>query len=733
MKQVRVKYQDGTLRLVEAPPPALQPGGVLVATAASLISLGTEGQQVRQAEKNLIGQARERPDQVRQVIDSFRRTGFTATYRQVMTKLGTPLPLGYSAAGVVRAVGAGVEEFRVGDRVACAGGGHANHAELIYVPRTLCVPIPAGVSYEEAACATVGSVALHGARQIEPTLGEWVAVIGLGLVGQLAVQILRAHGCRVIGIDTDPEKVRLAADLGAEAALTRNDPTLEGTVRQRTAGRGWDAALITASSRTNDPVELAARLMRDRGRVIALGRVKLDLPRNAFYDKEIDLRVSRSYGPGRYDRAYEEQGQDYPIGYVRWTVQRNLEAFLALVAAGQVRLGPIITHRFALDDAEEAYDLLTAAPTAENGSGSAPLGVVFQYDLEKPQPTRVSIAKAASRPAPDATVGVGFIGAGSFARQLLLPPLAKMPRIRLVGVAAATGLSGGQTAEQFDFAYSTGDYRDILADPEVQVVFVATRHNLHAAIAAEALRAGKTVFVEKPLALSWGELQAVVEAQRETGGRLMVGFNRRFAPHARAVRDHFADRAEPLSLVVRVNAGFLPKDHWTQDAVTGGGRINGEACHFVDLLHYLVGSRPVEVEARLLSDSGRYNGDNLVATLVFADGSIGTLIYVAHGDRSLPKEWIEVTGAGRAASINDFREATLHGGGRSRRIRGSGQDKGHEAEVTAFVTRAWEGQPPPVAFDEAVFSTLATLAIVESAATGQRVAIGVDVPVEKDR
>ncbi|MFN8557636.1 MAG: zinc-binding alcohol dehydrogenase [Dehalococcoidia bacterium] len=432
MKQILLRYRNGEIALRDVPPPQLLKGGVLVATAASLISLGTEGQKVRQAGQSLLGKARERPDQVRQVLENVQKQGLAATVQKVRAKLEDPTPLGYSAAGTVIAVGAGVEDLAIGDRVACAGA-TACHAEVIFVPRNLCARAPDGVPFEAAACATVGAIAVHGVRQVAPRLGEWVAVIGLGLVGQFAVQTLRANGCRVVAVDPDPAKVRLAASQGAELAFVRADPNLEPAARRATDGRGWDAALITASAKDSDPIHLGARLMRDRGRVVVLGAVKMDLARGVFYDKEIELRMARSYGPGRYDPQFEEHGHDYPAGYVRWTETRNMDAFLALVASGQIRVDPIITHRYSFAEAERAYALLNG-----NGAGPPPMGIIFQYDTTQPQPT--SVAPTVPRPrGPAAAPGIGLIGAGSFAKQVLLPALQRAEGVRLIGVTAASG------------------------------------------------------------------------------------------------------------------------------------------------------------------------------------------------------------------------------------------------------------------------------------------------------
>lgn len=725
MKQIVQSYRTGQLSLSEVPIPALEPGHVLVQTAFSAVSLGTEGKKVITTRQSLVGKARSRPDLVQQVLRTAQREGLLNTYRKVMNRLDEPMPLGYSAAGTVITVGAGVEEFRVGDRVACGGEGAA-HAEVMAVPVNLCVKVPDGVPLEEAAFTTLGAIALQGLRQAEVVLGESVVVIGLGLVGQLTVQLLKANGCQVVGIDLDSWKVALAEEMGADRAMVRADPGLEATVLTLTRGRGADAVIITAATSSSDPVELAARLCRDRGYVVSIGHVGLDLPRQVFYDKELRFSMSRSYGPGRYDPIYEEKGIDYPIGYVRWTEKRNMEAFLDLVAAGRVNLQGIITHRFKFEQAEQAYELLTG----ERHEGPAPLGILFEYDMSKdhltPAMRRIwTTARRSERAASEhlavrgrrSAVGIGFIGAGSFARKFLIPPLVKHPHVRLVGVATATGISGQHTAEKFGFAYSTGDYRQILEDPDVQCVFIATRHNLHAQLAIEALQAGKVVFVEKPLALNWEELDKVIAAQRETGGHLMVGFNRRFAPLVQEIRDFFRRRVESMAIQYRVNAGYLETNHWYHDPDQGGGRIIGEGCHFVDLIAYLVSSSIQTVYAAGMDNVGRYHDDNVSITLTFADGSVGNVLYLANGDIALPKERVEVYSQGASAVLDDFSQMYLYRQGR-RKSHKRRRDKGHRAEVLAFIDAVREGKPLPTPFEACVDSTAATLAAMDSLAVG---------------
>jgi predicted dehydrogenase/threonine dehydrogenase-like Zn-dependent dehydrogenase len=722
MKQITQSYRTGELKLSDVPLPALESGHVLVQTAFSTVSLGTEGKKVTTARQSLLGKARSRPDLVQQVIQSARREGIVSTYGKVMNRLDEPVALGYSAAGTIIALGPGVEDLRVGDRVAC-GGERAAHAEVMAVPINLCAKVPDCVSLEYAAFATIGAIALQGVRQAQITLGEVVVVIGLGLVGQITAQLLKANGCRVLGIDLDPEKIVLAKKTGADEALLRHDAGVESTINALTHGFGADAVIVTAASTSSDPVRLAAELCRDRGRIIVVGDVKLDIPRDLCYYKELEIRLSRSYGPGRYDPVFEEKGIDYPIGYVRWTEQRNMEAFLDLVASGRLNLKELITHRFPFDEAEQAYAMLSG----DHHDGPAPLGVVLEYDLSKehmtPTASRVysTVSRRGAAKAGQSTTGIGFIGAGSFARKHLIPPLTKDPRIQLVGVSTATGMSGQNTAEKFGFAYSTGDYRQILEDPGIEAVFIATRHNLHASLVAATLESGKAAFVEKPLALSEVELDEIIAAHQQNA-ILMVGFNRRFAALTKQMGALFSDRAEPMVVHYRVNAGFIEGKHWVHDAEQGGGRILGEVCHFIDLISFLVNRPLCSVYAVSMDNAGRYHNDNVSLTLQFSDGSLGNVLYLANGDAAMPKERIEVFCQGSTAVVDDFRHLELYRRGR-RKTKKSAQDKGHSAEVLAFVKAVRDGGPSPIPFDEIVLSTSATIKSLESLQTGAPVPI----------
>lgn len=719
MKQLTQKQSDGEVAVVDAPAPVLRPGGVLVRTAFSLVSAGTERAKVELAKRSLAGKARARPEQVRQVLRAFRDQGFQETCRRVSNRLSALEPLGYSSSGIVTAVGDGVRDLQAGDLVACAGAGYANHAEVNFVPMNLCAAIPgrAAELLEQAAFTTVGSIAMQGVRQADLRVGESAVVIGLGLIGLITVQILKASGCTVAGLDPDASRRELAAATGCDAvAGSAND--LAALVQQLTNGFGADAVLVTAASSSSGPVETAARVARDRARVVIVGAVGLDLPRQPFYDKELDLRLSRSYGPGRYDPQYEERGHDYPIGYVRWTEQRNMQAFLRLVADRKLDMRPLITHRFSIGEATRAYDLITT-------NREPYLGVVLGYgDLgaaeEPPKPPVVVAA-----PRAQGELGVGLIGAGSFAQNVLLPALKAAGGIQLKSVATRSGLTSRSVAKRFGFERADSDASAILDSGDVNVVVIATRHDSHASLTAEALRRGKSVFVEKPLAIDEAGLAEVIAAQEASTASVMAGFNRRFAPATVAVKEWFASVAEPKIITCRVNAGFIPATHWLHDPEAGGGRIVGEGCHFFNLLGFLAGSAPVSIETSALPDSGRYQRDNVIVRIRYADGSLATMAYLANGASGVAKEYIEMFGGGRVAIIDDFRRVKLVSPDTSKTIGGrfAKQDKGHRAEIAAFLRAVREGLPSPIPFAELVTTTRLSVAAVESLQTGHAVTV----------
>lgn len=718
MKQILQSYRTGELWLAEVPAPACKAGGVVIRTTRSVVSAGTEKMLLELARKSLVGKAMARPDLVRQVLQKVRSEGLGPTVEKVFTKLDTPVALGYSAAGVVVEAGRGAE-LLPGERVAVAGAGYAGHAEYSFVPRNLCARIPDGVSDEDAAFATVGSIALQGVRQAEPRLGEVVAVVGLGLLGLLTVQMLKANGCAVVGVDLSAERCRLAVELGADAAVTEGAADACARVSR---GRGADTVIVAAGAASNGPIELAAELCRQKGRVVVVGMVGMDLPRDPFYKKELDLRLSMSYGPGRYDPAYEEGGHDYPYAYVRFSEQRNLDAFLYLVAQGRVTPSRLVTHRFALDDALEAYQLLEGTLPPSSDIPRSYLGIVLEYGT--PEPTRrltfPSLPWDALGLGDDA--GVGFVGLGNFGKGVLLPAFTRA-RARLTGLCTATGMSAADGGKR-GFAFGTTDLDELLADHRTHAVVVATRHGSHASMAIRALDAGKHVFVEKPLCTRPDELApiaAALEAARDRGARpcLTVGFNRRFSPHARLAREVLAGRSTPLAITYRVNAGAVPRDSWIQDPESGGGRIVGEVCHFVDLCSYLVGQDPIRVHATSIAtpDARLVAEDTVVVTLSYPDGSLATIQYFAVGSRELPKERCEAHAGGVSAVIEDWRTTAVFGVRRAG-IKGR-QEKGFDEEVAAFLDCVRKGGAWPIPWESLARTTQATFSALESLATGR--------------
>jgi predicted dehydrogenase/threonine dehydrogenase-like Zn-dependent dehydrogenase len=723
MKQLLQDARTGELKVAEVPAPQLLPGCVLVRVAASLVSAGTERASAEFASKSLLSKAKARPDLVRDVMAKMGRDGLASTVQTVRTRLDQPQSVGYSSAGVVVAVGDGIADINVGDRVACAGAGFAVHAEFACIPRMLVAKIPddpSKVSFEEAAFGTVGAICLHGVRTAEVTLGDTVAVIGLGLLGQITVQLLKAAGCRVFGLDLVQQRADLAIVGGAEAVCT-SAREFRDLCFQQTGGVGVDSLVITAETPSSEPVNLAAELARDRAIVVAVGTVGMELQRKLYYEKELDFRISRSYGPGRYDAAYEQKGRDYPIGHVRWTETRNLEAILQFISDGKLNLISLTTHHFPMEHGSQAYDLITGS-TREFF-----LGVLLKYaDADSaitPMITeKIPVAAVATT---SGSIGLGVLGAGSFAQNTLLPALKEIPDVSFVGVCNATGPRSRSAAEKFGFAYCSNSETDLLRDANVKGVVIATRHHLHASQSLAALREGKAVFCEKPLCLNEEELSAVVCALAdENAPLLMVGFNRRFAPMAVQMKQFVSQIHEPLAIHYRVNAGYIPADHWVNDPEQGGGRILGEVCHFVDFLCFLAGACPFEVQVHIVGNPGQYSMDNIVASLKFANGTLGTISYLANGDKSASKERVEVFGGGSVAILEDFRRLELVHNGR-KKITGARwrQDKGHKAEMRAFVDALLGETPPPVSFEQVVGSTLATLRLQNACQTGQPLSV----------
>nr|WP_206439451.1 bi-domain-containing oxidoreductase [Streptomyces scabichelini] len=717
------------MALLDVPVPGCKPGGVLVRTAYSLISTGTELMKVSEAGMSMVGKARSRPDQVAKVMQSVATNGVPATYRKVMGKLDSYTPLGYSLCGVVEQVGAGIDDVAVGDLVACAGNEHALHAELNWVPKNLYAPLPDGLAPQHAAFGTVGSIALQGVRQGEPQLGEVALVIGLGLIGQLVVQLLAASGVRVVGVDPDPVRCELAERLGAAACGDPASPAVEATVAELTGGHGVDQVYLAAGGGSNQPVELAAKLSRDRGRVVDIGKCRLDLPWNAYYEKELDVRFSRSYGPGRYDPEYELEGRDYPIGYVRWTERRNLACFLDLLARGSVDVEPLVSHIADFDDAVETYQSLKdgdlkavavlfryAGPdehTAEAGEAAAP--TVAVPAVKRPSGGVSTPARAAKSP-----VRLAFIGAGNYATSMLLPHLAQREGIELSTVVTTTALSAANAQRKFGFAEATTDLDAVLGDKSIDAVFVVTRHSSHAELTRRALLAGKTVFVEKPLALTEDELAGVLAAVEESGNdRLQVGFNRRFAPLLQEARTRFGARTGPASLRYLVNAGRLQHGSWYLQQGAEGSRFAGEGGHFIDTASWLLEADPVSVYA--VATSGN---EDLQVVLRYPDESTATISYVTTGAPGFPKETLDLVADGKVLRLDDFVRASVYGGKKwvSSRLP-KARDKGQNAELAAFIKAVRTGGPMPVPLESLVATTAATLAVQAGLAGGAPVTL----------
>lgn len=716
MKQVLQSRKMGKASVVEVPVPVLQRGRVLVRTAASLISAGTERAAVESVQKNLVTEARERPDLVRAVVNKARTEGLLNTLSKVREKLVTSQPLGYSAAGTVIEVAPDVTELRIGDRVACAGLGFASHAEILSVPKNLCVRLPDALDFKAGAFGTLGAIALQGVRLAEPQLGECVVVIGLGLIGQLTVQLLKASGCRVFGIDVDPLRVESARESGAEGGCVA-DVNAKTAVMAWSRGRGADAVLITAATTSSEPVLLAGEISRLKGRVVVVGLTGLDIPRETFYRRELSLHVSMSYGPGRYDRDYEERGLDYPFAYVRWTENRNIEAFLDLVASGGIDVDRLITHRFPIAEAERAFELITTSQSEPH------LAVLLEYDTEKEVARTVELGLAGASSA-SGTVRIGLIGAGAYVSAMLLPHF-KAAGVDFRTITTASGVSAHDVGKRFRFARAVSGAAEVIADPEVNLVVIGTRHDSHAELASRALVEGRHVFVEKPLALNDNELNEVLGVAATSNGALMVGFNRRFAPLAVAAKEFFGDRAGPLSILYRVNAGRIPREHWTQDGGEGGGRIIGEICHFIDLMQYWIGAAPTSVFAEAVAGSNAQvvREDSVFIALRFADGSNGCVAYLAEGDQGLAKERVEIFGEGKSFVLDDFRQATFYENGRDRVVKLRAQDKGQADCVKAVCAVVRDGSVAPITLEELAATTRATFRAVASLRIGTRVEV----------
>jgi predicted dehydrogenase len=706
MKQILQDLRSGATLLEDVPCPGTKPGHVLIRTTHSLVSAGTERMLVEFGKANWIDKARQQPDKVRAVLDKIATDGLAPTVAAVLNKLNQPLPMGYSNAGIVIGVGPDVVGYKIGDRVASNG----KHAEVVNVPVNLCALIPEQVSDEDAAFTVVAAIALQGIRLVAPTLGETVVVTGLGLIGLLTVQLLRLNGCRVLGLDFDPEKLAFARRFGAEVVNlgANQDPVDAALAFSR--GRGVDAVIVTAATASSEPMHQAALMCRKRGRIVLVGVTGLELSRADFYEKELTFQVSCSYGPGRYDPDYEEKGKDYPFGLVRWTEQRNFEAVLDMMADGRLAPSPLVSHRFDLADAQQAYELVV---------GNAPsLGILLKYPTLEQQSnetlTKRSVQLHVESHAPASNVVTGFIGAGNYASAVLVPAF-RNAQARLKTIASDSGVSGAQAARRFGFDETTTDTKGLLADPSINTVVITTRHDSHARFVCEALSQSKHVFVEKPLSIDEAGLDAIeaayaAAAKQGAAPMLMVGFNRRFAPQVQKIKNLLTDSPVPKAFVMTVNAGAIPADHWTQDLSTGGGRIVGEACHFVDLLRFLAGNPIIAHSADAMASEC---GDTVTLNLRFADQSIGTIHYFSNGNKSFPKERLDVFCGGRVLQLDNFRKLTAFGWSGFRKMNLWRQDKGQTACAQAFVTAIATGAQAPIPYEELLEVSRVTLALAK--------------------
>jgi len=707
MQQLVQNLKNGDMAVLEVPFPALNPGHILVRNHYSVISAGTEGKTVKDARLGYIGKARSRKRELAQVIDSVKVNGLSTTYQRVMHRLEAPSALGYSCAGEVIAIGPGVKGFAIGDRVACAGS-TAVHAEVITSPVNLCVPIPHEVDLKHAAFTTLGAIAMQGVRRADLGLGSNCVVIGLGLVGLLTLQLLEAAGVQAIGIDIDTDRIVLARRLGYGKIVHREDPLLNEIIQDISRGEGTDSVIITAGTSSHDPIDLAGQLCRKKGRVVIVGSVPTGFNRGPYYKKELDLLMSCSYGPGRYDKEYEQKGLDYPISHVRWTENRNMLAFVDLLSRKKLDIESLITHTFPLESSQEAYQMILERSKSFTG-------IVLEYDTSRRLSRRVAL-KYQYRSEDE--VNIGLIGAGSFAQNVLLPAL--QGRATLIGVASGRPNNARYAAEKFGFDYCTGEFEEVLEDDRINTIFITTRHDLHAPLVLQAMEKGKHVFVEKPLCLSQQDLDFIRNAYKSHGVQLMVGFNRRFAPQIQKLKKAFQPGV-PVAINYRINAGSLPADHWVHDAEQGGGRIIGEVCHFIDLACYFAEAAPSSLAAHALSDVSGLN-DTLTINLAFTNGSTASISYFSNGNKKLEKERLEIFSGGQVAILEDFKTLAMYGN-RYEKTKLRRQDKGHEEQVSRFLKALRSGDPAPISMDEIYRSMQTTFKIEDSIINHQMIAL----------
>ncbi len=713
MKQVLQYDREKKIRVKEIPTPQMKSVGLVVDNKSSLISVGTERSIIELSQMSIIGKAKQRPDAVKMVLDKIKTEGLKSTYNKVMGKLSAPLPLGYSCSGIVREVHNSVDAYTVGERVACAGFGYASHSETIFVPTNLAVKIPDSVSHDEASFVTLGAIALQGVRVADLRLGETVAVIGLGLLGQITCMLLEASGCKVIGMDIDPEKLIQAKACGASKTCM-SDSAAVSTIMEQTSGHGVDAVIITAATESAGPVSLAGEICREKGTVVVVGAVKMDIPRKDYYNKELSLKLSRSYGPGRYDYSYEEAGNDYPFSYVRWTENRNMDAFIQLIAKNKINIKQLITHRFDIAQARDGYKLISGTTDEKF------MGVILNYNQTTNRIKETTTEVKLTSPNQNCETNIGFIGAGGFASGVLLPNMKQVGGYNFKSIVSGSGISADSSSERFGFESTVSTTNELMQNKDIGTVFIANRHNQHADLVLEAMQNDKSVFVEKPLCMNQEELNKIITQYNRNQPRMMVGFNRRFAPIIKEIKQKLQENDYPLSMYYRVNGGFIPSGTWIQDAETGGGRIIGEVCHFVDLLSYITDSPICKVEAESLAmpDERFRSDDNIQITLRFENGSVGTINYVASGNTKVSKEYLEIFGGGMAITMDDFRTLTIADDKNTKIDKKQSQDKGHNAMLKSFCESLKQKSASPIPFTEIVNGTEATFAILESLSQG---------------
>jgi predicted dehydrogenase/threonine dehydrogenase-like Zn-dependent dehydrogenase len=716
MKQLTQKLKNGNMEILEVPVPVLQKGQLLVRTHYSLVSAGTEGSTVKTARKGLIGKAKERPQQVKQVIETLKSQGPVQTYRAVMKKLDAYSPLGYSCVGEIVDLAADVIDYNIGDMVAC-GGLSASHAEVVSVPANLCVKLDPGTNMKQAVYNTLGAIAMQGVRQADLRLGETCAVIGLGLIGQLAALLLKASGVRVIGIDIDPAMIEIAEKNCLDIGFQRDTEGIEDRIRTYTGGIGCDSVIITAGSSSLDPINFSGSIARKKGSIVVVGAVPTGFDREPhFYKKELQIKMSCSYGPGRYDPSYEEKGIDYPVAYVRWTENRNMQAFQALILNNKIDVNYLTSHIFKLEEAPSAYDMMMA-------KAEPFIGILIEYDISKKIENRkieINVPRGHSKPQ---AVGIGFIGAGSYAQSHLLPNIQKNDAVSLETVMTNSGTSSRSVAERYGFNFCTGDKNDIFENSKTNTVFIATRHDSHAEYVVTALKKGKHVFVEKPLCLNEEELAhiaEIIDGKQSSMPKVMVGYNRRFSPLAKKIKDAFG--SGPMSMTYRINAGTIPPDSWIQDIETGGGRIIGEVCHFIDFLTYINGSLPVSVYTTAMLDPEKLN-DVINVSLKYQNGSIGSISYCSNGDKSFPKERVEIFTCGCTAVLDDFKTLSIYSKGKKKEKKLISQDKGQKNEVKFFINSILKGTGNVIPFEEIYSTSFTTFKIIESLKTGESISL----------